>query len=200
VISGRRLIASVRSDLARAMAQHGLAVAKEMDRAVTEQAEVTKAQARVKASSTFGPRVSRTIGAEIYSSQNSSSNKPGEASATIFSRWIRKTGSKRSDIWKAYEEGAIIRPVLAKQLLINLATRQRRGFRVPWKNNPKFALVPLGQGRKLITRRGKKNQAWGPEAMLVDQVTVKKRIDFDDVRRNADRGLYERVIARLNRL
>lgn len=201
-VGAKMLVMSIRSEIARQMQEEGIKIARLVDKAVIDQTNQTKAQARTLAGGVFGPRASRTIGAEIYSQQNSTGNKPGEAAGFVFSRWIRKTGSKLSDIWKAWEEGATIRPVLAESLFIGLpkgSPRLRRGFKAWRRSDPKIGVVALGQGNILITRRGKKGEPFKEEALLLKQVVLRKKIDFDQVRRNAYQGLYQRVTAYLNR-
>lgn len=204
-LNAKRLVMSIRSEIVRQMEEEGVKVARAVDKAVIEQGAVTKAQARTLAGGIFGPRAANTIGVEVYSEKNATSNKPGEAVAQVFSRWIRKTGAKRSDIWNAWEQGATIRPVLADRLIIGLSTSKtirRRGFNAWRRSDPKIGVVPLGQGNLLITRRlrkQKKGEPFEPEALLLKQVVLQKKIDFDQVRRSAYQGLYDRVTAYLNR-
>lgn len=180
------------------------------DRAVERSTKVIARKARKHIASILGRRAGFLITSTVFS------NTAGKSAGFIYSRWQRRQGSgdgqvefaaaahigsrggandsNYSDVLAAHEYGATIRPSNGRYLYVplvggRLKRRERRSFQNRLKN--KTELVPLKSTsqngkRFLVVDKGVRGKINRPIALLVERVTIPKRLNIQAIFNEAD--------------
>lgn len=192
--------AALRGDLREIMARDTARLGRAIGGSVGETTTTLKDAARVEVRRVFGRtragrgarRVSNTIRGRLF--------EDGEIGRTglVFSKFGRRQGGEFQDFFLPFVRGATIRPKRARFLYIPLGprTRRSRARRFTVENTRNLRFIPLDRSRTLIVRQTRTRST--PIALLVRQVRITPRLNFDRLVQRERAKLPRRLLAGLD--
>lgn len=173
----------VEGDVRLHMEQEAAALRLGSVRAIRRQTQETlRASRAVVAVGLPGTRAASTIRSRFY---------PDTPAGFVYSSWGYFSGGRFVDILAAHERGGTIRPRKGGTMFIPFNAKGRGGPGQRFIG--KVDLIPTKKGLLVVTRPGggRRGVALG---ILVRQITLRKRLDFDGVERAAETGLVQKLV------